>query len=421
MNTFAVVAVMIVALLAGLAGCASAHGSRASGAPGGASLGRLRPETIERLLSADPARFSRLTQDPSKYRLQILAAEIAPRAGGRSEVLRSAYRLDAEYFYPASTIKLCAAVAALQDFERLRDRARADEPGLATPWRIHPLFDGQRLEERDDTNLSGGTITLGHELRKLFLVSDNPAYNRLYEFVGQRELNERMWALGLGSTRLTHRLAAGRSPEENRRTPRIELLTRAGVLEIPERTSTLALESAGIPGLRVGKGFMRSGQVVPEPMDFSRMNRMSLRDLQDLLVMVCRPDVSPRLELADADRAFLLEAMAGYPAESTNPVYDRKTYPDDWGKFLLPGLLRVAPKEDLRIFNKIGLAYGFLTENAYVVHVPTGRSFFLAATIYVNEAEILNTDNYEYTSVGLPFLADLGEAVARELWDMPRE
>jgi hypothetical protein len=420
-NTLAVAAVMIVALLAGMAGCASAHGSRASGAPGGASLGRLRQETIERVLAADPARFARFTLDPAKYRLQILAAEVVPRAGGRSEVVRSGYRLDAEYFYPASTIKLCAAVAALQEFERLRDRTRTEEPGLATPWRIHPLFDGQRLEERDDTNLSGGTITLGHEVRKLFLVSDNPAYNRLYEFVGQRELNERMWALGLGSTRLTHRLAAGRSPEENRRTPRIELLGRRGVVEIPEKTSTLAVDNAGVAGLLVGRGFMRSGQVVPEPMDFTRMNRMSLRDLQDLLVMVCRPDVDPRLDLSDADRLFLLDAMAGYPAESTNPVYDRATYPDDWGKFLLPGLLRVAPKEDLRISNKIGLAYGFLTENAYVVHIPTGRSFFIAATIYVNEAEILNTDNYEYNSVGLPFLAELGEALARELWDMPRE
>ena len=34
--------------------------------------------------------------------------------------------------------------------------------------------------------------SLGHYIRKVFLVSDNDAHNRLYEFVGQGELKERL-------------------------------------------------------------------------------------------------------------------------------------------------------------------------------------------------------------------------------------
>ena len=75
--------------------------------------------------------------------------------------------------------------------------------------------------------------------------------------------------------------------------------------------------------------------------------------------------------------------------------------------------------ERLEIYNTIGQAYGFTTENAWVVDRPTGRSFFLAATLYTNRDGVLNDDRYEYQEIALPFLADLGEAVARRLWGAP--
>ena len=52
-------------------------------------------------------------------------------------------------------------------------------------------------------------------MRKLFLVSDNPAYNRLLDLVGAAELNARMWAAGLSSVRLRHRLSETRSASEH--------------------------------------------------------------------------------------------------------------------------------------------------------------------------------------------------------------
>ena len=130
-----------------------------------------------------------------------------------------------------------------------------------------------------------------------------------------------------------------------------------------------------------------------------------------------RPEIDcggPGWELSSADRAFLWSTLKELPRESSNPIYDPAEFPDDYVKFLLPGLERVVGGP-VKIYNKIGLAYGFTTENAYVVG-PDGRDFFLAATLYTNEDGVLNDDNYEYDEVSLPFLADLGEAVAREVW-----
>ena len=120
--------------------------------------------------------------------------------------------------------------------------------------------------------------------------------------------------------------------------------------------------------------------------------------------------------LSARQRSLLLVAMRQYPRESENPVYDPEEYPDDWVKLLLPGLERVLDKERLRIYNKVGRAYGFSVENSYVVDVKTGRSYFLAATLYTNENGVVGDDDYEYETVSDAFLADLGEAVARALW-----
>jgi hypothetical protein len=66
---------------------------------------------------------------------------------------------------------------------------------------------------------------------------------------------------------------------------------------------------------------------------------------------------------------------------------------------------------NIRIFNKIGSAYGFLTDAAYIVDYQEGIEFILAATVYTNANETFNDGNYEYETIGFPFLHDLGQAI----------
>jgi hypothetical protein len=59
----------------------------------------------------------------------------------------------------------------------------------------------------------------------------------------------------------------------------------------------------------------------------------------------------------------------------------------------------------------VGLAHGFLLDNAYVVDVKNKVEFFLSAVVYVNQNETLNDNTYEYDEISIPFLAALGNAV----------
>ena len=59
----------------------------------------------------------------------------------------------------------------------------------------------------------------------------------------------------------------------------------------------------------------------------------------------------------------------------------------------------------------MGWAYGFLTDNAYIIDTQNGVEFFLSAVIYVNKNGVLNDDEYEFNELGLPFLASLGNKI----------
>lgn len=355
------------------------------------------------------------------FRLQVVVGTVAER-DGRKVLVQEGFRLGEEYFYSASSIKMFAAVAALERLAELRaETGRAID--LDTPLIYHPLFDGETVEESDPSHLGGGTITVRHELRKLFLVSDNEAFNKLYELVGQDGLAASLARVGLGDARIIHRLAEPRSAEENRRFPRIDFRLADGVFTLPERTSEPLPALPEMAGLRVGTAQMTDAGRIDEPLDMTGKNRISLVDLQRGLCKVVAPEVDcgggPAFDLSPADRAVVLEAMSQLPRESKDPVYAPADHPDDFVKFFLPGVARVVPAERLRIYNKIGQAYGFTTENSWIVDEGTGRSFFLAATLYTNADGVLNDDVYEYADQAAPFLTDLGEAVARDLWGSP--
>jgi hypothetical protein len=317
------------------------------------------------LLQTHPG-LAEVVTSAEDFRLQVVLGTIEKGNDGHSVLVQNGFRVDAEYFYPASAVKLFAAIAALQRLQDLGNDA-GDWLDLDTRLIYRPLFPEELTEESDPTNLSGGQITVRHEIRKLFLVSDNTAFNRLYELVGQDRLANSLALAGLSEGRIVHRLSEARTPQENLMTPRIDFIGPTSSFSLPERTASPLPPAAVIPGLRVGRAYLSAGSQVDQPMHFGTKNRFSLADLQRGLCMVVRPEVDcggHGFELADSAREVLLEALSQYPGDSTNPAYDRSRYADDHVKFFLPGLQRVIAKERLRIYNKVGQAYGFTTEGA---------------------------------------------------------
>lgn len=368
------------------------------------------------LLSSHP-KIARLMKDPTRYRLQVLVTVISPKRTKSAKAVEHGYRVDVEYVYPASAIKTFASVAALRKLEALRQAGHA--VGLDTPM-AYCEGKGRRkyCVTTDESNLEGGTITLGHEIRKMQLVSNNVSFNRLYELVGHRELNEDMWSLGFGSLRIHHRMYGVKDPLVQRTTPRVELRpSKGGKVVIPARVSDLELPATEATELRIGVAYIDDEvhAQVDEPLDFSGKNYVSIRDLHRLTLALNRPDLPgvPDLGLRASDREFLLRAMVEDPLASTNPVY---TDPHDSGlryHAMIKGMMRVMPLERIHYAGKAGRAYGFLLDNAYVEDTKSGRAMAVTLVAYANDNGVLNDNEYEYDEVTRPLVKALGEVLAR--------
>ena len=103
--------------------------------------------------------------------------------------------------------------------------------------------------------------------------------------------------------------------------------------------------------------------------------------------------------------------MSMLPRECPHPTYDPETYYDSYVKFFLFGDSKERMPADVRIFNKVGLAYGYLVDNAYIVDLEANVEFLLTAVLLVNDNGIFNDGVYEYDEVGFPFLAELGRVI----------
>ena len=382
-------------------------------------------ELLLQLMSERKEDFGAILLNPDRFRVQVLYTQINRDSNNVPHFRSHAYRVNPEeYFYPASTVKIFGAALALEKVNHL------NVPGLdRNTWmKIDSSFSGQQ-RVTIDTSAASGKPSIAHYIKKMLVVSDNDAYNRIYEFLGQQELNLRLRSRGYRNMRLTHRLSIPLTEEENRHTNAMEFYVENPEHENPEKViyrqeaqySKLDLRPKA-PVL-LGRSHVQGERTLNAPMDFSGKNFCSVSELQKVIKGLMFPTSLPeeeRFDLKPEDYLFLRTYMSQLPRETTNPDYRHK--PDNYCKFFLYGDDDQARIPDnIRIFNKIGLAYGFCIDNAYVIDFEKGIEFLLTAVIYANENETLNDGIYEYDTVAFPFLAKLGQMIYDYELQRPRD
>lgn len=354
----------------------------------------------------DPV-FREVITHPDNYRLQIIYTQIDRDEKNRPHFTHYYFHYDPDlYFNPASMVKLPLAALALEKLHELPGVSRITTAlfDSSRPWQ-HPLL--------QDTTAASGLPSIGHFIKRALLVSENDPYNRLYQFVGQQRINSRLHEMGFADVRITRQFL-GLTPEQNRHTNALRFTDKKGRL-IYAQPAAYNPDSFRLPApILIGKAHLdRRDSLIQLPFDFTLHNNLSLGSLQGILQAVLFPDAVPpaaRFRLRKEDYAFLLRYLSQTPSETPDPKYDTARFYDSYVKFFFRDSTRRLP-DGVRVFNKVGWSYGFLTDVSYVADFRNKVEFMLSATLYVNKDEIINDGKYEYGSVGWPFLYQLGQAV----------
>lgn len=381
---------------------------------------QLDTELLPQLLSTKPEQFKEIVDHADKYRVQILYTQINRDKKNRPSFKSYGFRINTnEYFYPASTVKFPASVLALEKINRLNRAGLTKETTMLTGATYE-----RHTPARSDSTAANGLPSVAHYIKKILMVSDNDAFNRLYEFIGQEALNESLHQKGYVNSRIFHRLQVGMNAEQNRRTNPITFV-EGDQIRYQQAMVISEKNYASATPILIGKGYMKGDSLIKEPYSFTDRNFFPLQEQQEILKSVLFPEAVPaqqRFQLSESDYQFLYKYMSQMPTESTFPRYDSTTFFPTYGKFLLYGGQKdnvVNP--NIRIFNKIGDAYGFLLDNAYIVDFSTGVEFMLTCVLLCNNDEIFNDDQYDYDTIGFPFMKNLGQLIYQYDSHRPRK
>lgn len=342
---------------------------------------------LEVALSSDNAKIKRVIDSIDNYQVQIKYTQIDRK---NDSVIFTDYDFqvnDSMYFYPASTVKFPTAVLALEKLNKI------DSLSIQTKYYV----EGDTIES-----------TFAKDISEIFAVSDNLANNRLVEFLGFEAINQNLREKGISPVRITHRL--GQRSDDLRTKPLIIYIndSTTGITSFILNKTPDELELLEI---KKGVGYYENEELVEVPFNFSQKNYYPISSQHNVLKRILFPnnfEETERFHISAEQRNFLLEAMHTVPQKAG---YDATTYYDSYCKFFLYGDSKENIPEHLEIYNKVGFAYGTLTDCAYVKDTENNVEFLLTATILVNKDGIFNDDAYEYEEIGIPFLAQLGREI----------
>ena len=366
--------------------------------------------TIKNILNSIQDSTSKsVLANPSTFRYQIIYTQINRDKNGVPHFTN--YELNADsnqYFNPASMVKMPLAFLSLEKLNEL------NKPGVNKNTTIQFDSNYQRqVAMYKDASAPNEKPTLAHLIKRAFLISENDPYNRMYQFMGQGEINKKLHQKGYSTARITRQFM-GYTEEQNRHTNGIRFIDEKGnniYTEAPKYNTDSFYFG---PTVLIGNAHWNSNdEVVNAPFNFTKHNNISLEDMRKMLQAVVFPasvEKQNRFNLKEEDRLFLLQYLSQYPSETNYPKYDTTHFYDSYVKFFFQDSTHRMPN-GVRVFNKVGWAYGFLTDVSYVLDTKNNIDYMLAATVYVNSDGVVNDSKYDEATVGFPFLKQIGTAI----------
>ena len=363
---------------------------------------------IELVLKSDPY-LKEIIKDKEDYEIQVMLTKIN-HDNTKIDFQNYQYQHDEnQYFYPASTIKLPIVVLTLKKINELRSK------GSDITLKSKIILNN--VDNYSNFKLQDSITSFQNLIADIFLVSDNSASNILIDFIGYNYFNDEMQNAGFDKTYLNHKFNP--DPYVNS-TWQISDLDNNMISSINDNQKIIKADDK-TNGLDKGESRYFNGEILDESLNFSEKNRFSITDMHNLIKYIFYPeifDMANTFNLNVEDYDFIRYWMSRFTYEDIGEKFigDEKFF-ETYNKFFIHGDEQSVSNEQIRVYNKIGQAYGTSIDNGLIKNYQNNVEFILTSTIYTNKNKVINDNLYEYDDIAEPFLAKLSRAIYKELED----
>ncbi|MCH2226082.1 MAG: class A beta-lactamase-related serine hydrolase, partial [Crocinitomicaceae bacterium] len=223
---------------------------------------RQKKPTLEAIISnSNDTLMKHVFNNHEYYEVQILYSEIIENPDGSVSFETQNIGVDStRYFYPASTIKLPVSLFALEKAQN-------------TSW----------IDGNTSFFVEGDSIatTINKEISKIFAVSDNEAYNILYEFLGRDEINDALASKGYRNSTIYHRLSV-EDPGDRNIKPLV-IFENDSVIMNTEAMINERLDSLEMNMTQRGIAYYDDDELVEHAKSFAEKNYFSLYDQHHMI------------------------------------------------------------------------------------------------------------------------------------------
>lgn len=346
---------------------------------------------------------SKVARDP-EYRFQMVCSVVE-----KGKVNKTVSYNTGNYYYPASLVKIPAALVLLEELKASN-----------IPLDAIPVFDAVdacgsiRFVELSRRR----SISFRQMLTELIVVSDNHFYNAIYHFISPQRLNERIQELGFEGVNI-YRAFTGCEPTDHLKTYPYSVYDASNRV-IYQKDATV-LDSAILTS-KYKKTIEREfgakhendeGEIVDGAFDLNYHIEIPLEALHEMMGRFLLPDAYEKegWDIRKEDREFLRTLLAMQPSEIRSSYRSIDHLSDDSYKYV-----KAPNKIEARTLSKLGLSYGFASEVAYFQLPGTTDAILISYSVYVNANDIVNDGKYEYESVARPF----AESLVRDIVEWQR-
>ena len=363
---------------------------------------------IELVLKSDPY-LKEIIKDKEDYEIQVMLTKVNHN-NMKIDFQNYQYQHDEnQYFYPASTIKLPIVVLTLKKINELRSK------GSDITLKSKIILNN--VDNYSNFKLQDSITSFQNLIADIFLVSDNSASNILIDFIGYNYFNDEMQNAGFDRTYLNHKFNP--DPYVNS-TWQISDLDNNMISSINDNQKIIKADDK-INGLDKGERRYFNGEILDESLNFSEKNRFSITDMHNLIKYIFYPEIFDKantFNLNVEDYDFIRYWMSRFTYEDIGEKFigDEKFF-ETYNKFFIHGDEQSVSNEQIRVYNKIGQAYGTSIDNGLIKNYQNNVEFILTSTIYTNKNKVINDNLYEYDDIAEPFLAKLSRAIYKELED----